>query len=182
MASVSIVPAVANESDMPEDGHVLRVFARVDLQSSWRAEVERRRVPTVVVVSSATPGRLSVRVSLSAEISDGRRITARTGDFGISGPRSGIWHRWHGPPLPEDPEEAARMMLEEHHVDQRDIEDGINQMLGRDPDLHHPPRLSWDGLITTLAEAGVRVTDRDLIHTPFSMELTPEVQAALRQP
>ena len=72
-------------------------------------------------------------------------------------------------------------MLEEHHVDRHDIEDGINQMLGRDPDLHHPPRLSWDGLITALAQAGVRVTERDLIGTPFTVELTPEVQAELKQ-
>ncbi len=122
---------------------------------------------------------LSLHVSLSAELCDGRRIAARTGHFGMSGPRRGIWHRWHGPPLPADPEEANRLMLREHHVDRHDIEDGINQMLGRDPDLHHPPRLAWDGSIAALAEAGVHVTERDLIETPFTVELTSGVQAEL---
>jgi hypothetical protein len=114
-------------------------------------------------------------------MSDGTSITARTGDFGVGGPRRGIWHRWHGPPLPEDPEEANRLMLEEHWIDRQDIEDGINQMLGRDPDLHHPPRLAWDSLIAALADAGVRATERDLIGAPFTVELTPEVQAELHQ-
>src|SRR5262249_36099006 len=114
--------------------------------------------------------------------SDGRRISARTGDFGISGPRRGVWHRWHGPPLPDDPEEANRRMLEGHHVDRRDIEAGIDQMLGRDPDLHHRPRLAWDGLIAALADAGVRVTERGLIESPFNVELTAGVQAELKRP
>ncbi len=56
---------------------------------------------------------------------------------------------------------------------------GLIEMLGRDPDLHHPPRLGWDGLIAALAEAGVQVTERDLIETPFTAELTSSVQAEL---
>lgn len=167
---------------MPDRVSVQRVFARVELQSSWLKEAARKQLGTIVVVSGvASPDYLSVQVSLSAETSDGRRVPSRTGHFGMSGPRRGIWHRWHGPPLPEDPEEANRLMLNEHHVDRHDIEDRINQMLGRDPDLHHPPRLAWDGLIDALGEARVRATERDLIDAPLTVELSPEVDAELNQ-
>jgi hypothetical protein len=94
----------------------------------------------------------------------------------MSGPRRGIWHRWHGPSLPDDREEPDRIVLFEHRVDLHDIEDGINQMLGRDPTLHRPPRLSWNNLITALDEAGVPVAERDLIEAPLTIELAPEVQ------
>ena len=56
---------------------------------------------------------------------------------------------------------------------------GINQMLGRDPTLHRPPRLSWGRLVGALSEAGIRVTERDLIAAPLTVELAPEVQAEL---
>jgi len=39
--------------------------------------------------------------------------------------------------------------------------------------------LAWDGLIAALAEAGVHVTERDPITTPFKIELTLDVQAEL---
>jgi hypothetical protein len=90
-----------------------------------------------------------------------------------------MWHRWHGPPLPDDPVEANRMTGSEHRVNVDDIEDGINQMLGRDPLLHRPSRLSWGALITALDEAGVSVTERALIEAPLILELTREVQAEL---
>jgi hypothetical protein len=70
-------------------------------------------------------------------------------------------------------------VLVEHRVDVHEIEDGINQMLGRDPSLHRPPRLSWHSLIRALDQAGVRVSERDLIDVPLTIELTPEVQAEL---
>ena len=62
----------------------------------------------------------------------------------MSGPRTGIWHRWHGPQLPSDPAEADRIVLLEHRVDLNDIQDGINQMLGRD-------------LVAPMRPAGLRV-------------------------
>jgi hypothetical protein len=70
-------------------------------------------------------------------------------------------------------------VLREHRVGLPDIEDGINQMLGRDPTLHHPPRLSWGNLISALQDAGVAVTERDLIDAPLTIELTPELQTEL---
>ncbi|MGO9961235.1 MAG: hypothetical protein ACLP50_35545 [Solirubrobacteraceae bacterium] len=124
---------------------------------------------------------LSLHISLSAHDSTGRRSQTSGRDFGISGPRRGIWHRWHRPPLPDDPELADRIMLFEHRVDLHDIEDGINQMLGRDPSLHRPPRLAWQNLIGALEQAGVQVTERELIDASLTVELTPEVQAELER-
>ena len=164
-----------------------RVQATVKLQSSFRAELAAKRndVPgeprTLVRITSDDPGRLSVDISLSAQDSTGRWIHTSGRDFGTGGPRGGIWHRWHGPPLPDDYEQAARMMMFEHRVDVHDIEDGINQMLGRDPSLHRPPRLAWQNLIQALEQAGVRVTERELIDAPLTIELTPEVQVELER-
>jgi hypothetical protein len=116
---------------------------------------------------------------LCAEDSAGRRIHTSGSDFGIGGPRRGIWHRWHGPPLPDDHEQAEHLMLFEHRVDVHDIEDSINQMLGRDLELHQPPRLSWQNLIVALHQVGIEVTEPELILAPLTIELTPEVQAEL---
>ena len=70
-------------------------------------------------------------------------------------------------------------MLFEHRVDVHDIEDSINQMLGRDLELHQPPRLSWQNLIVALHQVGIEVTEPELILAPLTIELTPEVQAEL---
>jgi hypothetical protein len=163
------------------------VHATVKLQSSVSAELAgmvtdhpgaARRVVQIV---SGNAENLNLHISLSAQDSTGRRIHTSGRDFGISGQRRGIWHRWHGPPLPDEPEMADRITLFEHRVDIHDIEDGINQMLGRDPSLHHPPRLAWQRLIEALEQAGVRVTERELIDAPLTVELTPEVQAELKR-
>jgi hypothetical protein len=162
------VCGVHDGQDAGTAASVRRVFARVDLQSTALAELERRAAggsdELRAQLISDDPESLSVHVSLSAEDSDGRR---------------GIWHRWHGPSLPDEREEADRLVRFEHRVDLHDIEDAINQMLGRDPTLHRPPRLSSGKLIDALDEAGVSVTERDLIETPLTVELAPEVQAEL---
>jgi hypothetical protein len=163
---------------------VRRVCARVDLQSSAQAELSALEAadgeqPKRLIMMSGNPESLSLHVSLSAEDSTGRRTQTLGRDFGISEPRRGVWHRWHGPPLPEDRAAAERIVLREHRVDQADIEDGITQMLGRDPKLHHPPRLSWHNLIRALNAAGVPITEQELIDAPLTIELTPEVQAEL---
>ncbi len=166
---------------------VTRVHATVKLQSSLRAELAQKRKADpseprrVVHVMSGNAENLSLHISLSAQDSTGRRVHTSGRDFGVSGPRHGIWHRWHGPPLPDDPEQADRIMLFEHRVDIHDIEDGIDQMLGRDPSLHRPPRLAWENLIEALEQAGVHVSERELIDAPLTVELTPEVQAELER-
>jgi hypothetical protein len=172
--------AVRDERELGSTGAcVRRVFARVDLESSWLSEVAADSSKNRVVQVSGNPDNLNLHVSISAEDSNGRRIEAEGPDFGMSDQRRGIWHRWHGPPLPNDPQEADRLVIREHRVDVHDIEDGINQMLGRDPTLHHPLRLSWGQLINALNDAGIGVTERDLITAPLTVELAPEVQAEL---
>lgn len=167
---------------------VQRVIARVELQARVVEQIRERAkagdpsAPRVLNTTNPSADSLNIYVSLSAHTSDGRHILSEGPDFGIGGPRRGvgaIWHRYHGPPpLPEDPQEQIAF-LENHHVRPADIEDGINQMLGRDPELHRPPRLSWSKLIKALAEHGIQVTDQDLINAPLTVELRPDVQAEL---
>jgi hypothetical protein len=61
----------------------------------------------------------------------------------------------------------------------RDIKDSINQMLGRDLELHRPPRLAWGGLIDVLAGTGIVVTEQELIRAPLTIELSPEPKAQI---
>jgi hypothetical protein len=132
----------------------------------------------------ADPDKLHVRVRLSALLKDGATVTSAGDDFGISTPRPGagaIWHRYRGPRLSDDPATEAEMLNRRYRVERADIEDAINQMLGRDPELHRPPRLSWGQLIDALADAGVTTTEQELIAAPLTIELTPEVQTQLSE-
>jgi hypothetical protein len=169
------------------DVDVKRVVATVELESSMWTELARTREtdgggPRPRVQVSGNPEDLSLHVSLGAEDAAGQRVDTPGRDFGLRGPRRGVWHRWHGPALPEDRAEAERLALFEHRVDIHDIEDGINQMLGRDPELHRPPRLAWRNLIRALEQAGIQVTEDELIVAPLTIELAPEVRAELDRP
>ena len=53
-----------------------------------------------------------------------------------------------------------------------DIEEAIDQMLGRDREQQRPPKLSWGGLLDALREVGFRLTEDDLIALPLSIELS----------
>jgi hypothetical protein len=64
-------------------------------------------------------------------------------------------------------------------VGRPDIEDGINQMLGRDPEMHRPPRLAWGHLIAALAAEHIQVTEQELIDAPLTVELERQLAAAL---
>jgi len=176
---------VHTESDLVDlNGCVTRVLAEVKLQSAGLADLQReaaRDGREIRVHLSGNAENLNLWVYLSVEDFAGRRIRSSGPDFGISGPRRGVWHRWHGPPLPDAHTEATRLALVEHCVDVDDIKDGINQMLGRDPSLHRPPRLSWEKLIRSLHNDGVEVAERELIAAPLTIELAPEVQAELDQ-
>jgi hypothetical protein len=111
----------------------------------------------------------------------GRRLIATHGGIGAGGQRRGIaaiWKRYAGPPLPHDPE-ARRQALDAYRVQRHDIEDAVNQGLGRDPEQHHPPRLAWDGLIQVLHEHGTDLGEEELIAMPFQFEFSPASQAAL---
>lgn len=78
------------------------------------------------------PETLHVIVRLTAQIQDGAPVTSDR-DFGISMPHGGG----------------------------SELGDAINQMLGRDPEQHRPPRLSWAQLIGAFANVGVSVTGQD---------------------
>ena len=130
-----------------------------------------------------SPDRYDVVVRLCAELSDGRRIQSPAGDFSMSGPSRGIGaihHRYKGPPLPDD-EAEQQAALERYRVGPWDIESGINQMLGRDPEQHRPPRLSWENLISALDSEGIVVSEDDLIAAPLTVEYAPEVKALFDQ-
>lgn len=99
-----------------------------------------------------SPGRIDLLVSLSAEDGAGRLIDAGAA-FAMGG-----------------------------NVARTDIEDSINQLLGKDPRQHRPPRLSWGGLIDALASAGIDATEEQLIDAPLTVELDGEVEAALDAP
>ena len=57
----------------------------------------------------------------------------------------------------------------------------MNQMLGRDSEMHRPPRLSWDPLIELLAQHGTNVSEDQLIAMPFEFEFSAEALATLQQ-
>jgi hypothetical protein len=52
-------------------------------------------------------------------------------------------------------------------------------MLGRDREQHRPPRLSWETLIDRFAEAGIEVTELQLIGLPFRCEFSTRLRAEL---
>jgi hypothetical protein len=98
------------------------------------------------------PDTLHVIVRRTAQIQDVAPVTSDRDDFGISMPRRG-----------------GRSALC----------DAINQMLGRDPEQHRPPRLSWDQLTDTLAHVGFSVIEQELVDAPLTVELSPEVNGQL---
>jgi hypothetical protein len=158
---------------------IANVGAVVEMQSPRDTPSEDRRSRLLV---SDEPDRLAVTARLFAETARGERLNCERLAMGIGlwrcGP-SAIWKGYVGPPaLPEDPIERERF-LEDYRVRHRDIEDAVNQMLGRDPDQHRPPRLSWHTLIELLSKRGIELSEAQLIALPFRCELSPEVQTRL---
>ena len=167
---------------------MVSVTAHVELGSGRqiiRAPKSGAEVEEVAAAAHRDPQSFHVNVRLSALTDSGERVSSPQDDFGIGGPRHGvgaIWHRYRGPKLSEDPNEETELLNQTYRVGLSDIEDAINQMLGRDPEQHRPPRLSWGNLIDTLASAGVQVTEQQLIDAPLSVELSPRVKAELALP
>ena len=123
----------------------------------------------------------SAEAILFAVSADGSRIMARHDSMGAAGPSRGIaaiTKRYAGSPLPEDPD-ARRRVVGAYRVQRHDVEDAMNQLLGRDPDMHRPPRLSWGPLIELLAKHGKVVSEEELIAMPFRFEFPAEALAAL---
>jgi len=138
-------------------------------------------VGVVVHVAMTNTDEWAASALLFAESPTGRRISVTPATLGAGGQRRGVsafWKRYSGPPLPEDPD-AQRRVLDGYHVQRHDVEDAINQLLGRDPEQHLPPRLSWDPLIDLLCEHGVTVTEDELIAMPFEFEFSAQSLSAL---
>ncbi len=57
----------------------------------------------------------------------------------------------------------------------------MDQLLGGDPEMHRPPRLSWGPLLALLAEHGKVVTEEELIALPFMFEFPAECLAAFER-
>ena len=136
-----------------------------------------------VVHVAVTARQWSANATLFAVSADGGRITATPARMAAAGPSRGIGaitKRYAGPPLPEDPD-ARRRVLDAYRVQRHDVEDAMNQMLGRDPELHRPPRLSWGPLIELLAEHGKVVFEEELIAMPFLFEFSPDALVALEK-
>ena len=141
------------------------------------------RVGAVVHVAVTSRDEWGASAQLLAENRAGTRVRAAHGGMSAGGQRRGsaaIWRRYTGPPLP-DGLEARRRALDDYRVQRQDVEDAINQLLGRDPEQHHPPRLSWDPLIACLLEHGVTVTEDELIAMPFVFECSEASSAALER-
>ena len=152
--------------------NIAKVIAYVDLESEKAGQVQGKW--------SAQPEQSSygMNVLLAARLDDGREIAG--GGFGFGGPRDGvaaIWHRYRGPVLHEDPDEQWRLLDETYHVGMADVQDAVNQMLGRDPEQHRPPRLSWEGLQRALADQGILVPEQQLIETPLQIVLSESAAA-----
>ena len=138
-------------------------------------------VGAVVHVEVTNGDGWSAEATLFAVSADGTRITVPHTSMGSGGPSRGIaaiWKRYAGPPLPEDPD-ARQRVFDSYRVQRHDVEDAINQLLGRDPEMHRPPRLSWGHLIELLAKHGKVVTEEELIAMPFRFEFSAEALRAL---
>jgi hypothetical protein len=137
----------------------------------------------VVVDVAITSRQWSADATLFAVSADGSRITATHASMGAAGPSRGIaaiTKRYAGPLLPEDPD-ARRRVLDAYRVQRHDVEDAMNQLIGRDPEMHRPPRLSWGRLIELLAEHGKVVSEEELLELPFVFEFPAESLAAFEK-
>jgi hypothetical protein len=171
---------------------VKRVIAYVDLESRAAKEAtaqrfreshwaDKRQELERIVSSILDPAKYQMNVTLTAELDDGRQITG--GGFSFSGPRDGvaaIWHRYRGPELHENLVEHERLLHQTYHVAMSDIQDAVDQMLGRDPEQHRPPRLAWDGLQDALATQGITVSEQDLTTAPLKLVLSDAATAEIR--
>ena len=124
---------------------------------------------------------LIVAATAFAETQDAQRIQPPQShiELGLwcSGVRA-IWKCYTGPPLPAQPSEELAV-LQNYRLQRQDVEDAVNQMLGRDPEQAAPPTLSWAPLIAALRVHQIEATQEELLAVPFRFEFTGALLAAL---
>jgi hypothetical protein len=163
--------AVPAQGDPMARAKVDRIIARVTPWSGVQVLVpddsgdSEKNDQSAVTEPRRAPDKLHVSVRLTALTADGALVTSDRDDFGITLPRH----------VPRRHRSRATASAIENVT--RDIEESINQMLGRDPKLHRPPRLAWGGLIDALAGTDIVVTEQELIDAPLTIELSPETKA-----
>lgn len=104
-----------------------------------------------VIRTPPDSGRSGFRVVLSVLLSDGRRITEH-GCLGITG----------------------RSMME-----LSEIREHLSMSLGRDAKLHSPEPLGWVRITKALEEAGMTITEAELIAAPLKICLSQAAERAL---
>jgi hypothetical protein len=70
-------------------------------------------------------------------------------------------------------------VLHAYRLQLQDIEDAVNQMLGRDAEQESPPRLSWGSLVKALQDEGISVSEDTLLDAPFDFEFSDEILAVI---
>jgi len=109
-------------------------------------EGDRKQPRPFAVRTHPGARRPGLRIVLSAVLGDGRTITA-DGSFGISG-SSKVRSR-------------------------SDVREQIDQMLGRSPQMRHPPLLAWGPLMSALQSACVASSEPELIARPLEIRYDP---------
>ena len=94
---------------------------------------------------------LGVQIVLSAVLSDGRRITADN-SIGING---------------------------HLNMQRSEVNELIDRMLGRDPQMRRPPVLAWKPLVAALESIGVITFESELIARPLEIRFEPSAERAV---
>jgi hypothetical protein len=153
---------------------ICRVIARVYLAPGFPKLVDdsySQGIPGWL--ASPNQDDLALTVSLAAEDSRGGIIDAPV-CFGIAGPRTGLGAarcRYHP---------ACLKAPNHYHVCELDIRESIDQMLGRDPELHRPPRLAWENLVAALQARRHSVAVDQLQALPLTVVLEQAVKEELQ--
>lgn len=131
--------------------------------------------------AGSDPDRLAIQAKTFAEGCDGRRVSPEHPDIHVTLWRHGIraiWKCYTGPALPTGQQDKRRA-LESYRLQLQDIEDAVNQLLGRDPEQESPPRLSWSSLVQALRDEGISVSEETLLDAPFDFEFSDEILAVI---
>jgi hypothetical protein len=161
------------EFDLKRAGAIVALAESTADQSTARIDVRPRM--------ASVDERLEIRARTFAEGRDDRRIEAAQWHISLGlwrrGP-SAIVKRYTGPPLPDDPDEA-KLLLMAYSVQRQDVEDAVNQMLGRDPEQQRLPRRGWGSLAKSLRAESIEISEDDLLAAPFVFEFSDELLGEL---